>query len=406
MSWQPNPTVTINGVDYTGQTINRVSINRGRRTVYERPNAGYASIELRDVGDLPSLRVGREVQIAIEDSSGAPVTVFTGLLSDWSSQTVATGVEPVVVYRVQAVGPLALLNRRQVLAGGSPAENDGERVRAAVGGADVTWEEVAFDLAWEDAQGTWETFGPVDLSLIDDGVFDLAALDPTDGGYNALQVAQDAGFSGEGILFEAPDGRIGYANADRRFANEQAGFLEIPASQLDVRGLTLNQQLAEVTNRVFVEYAGGVATAQDPFSLVEFGLYERDIQTTLVNLSNAQARADEFIARHATPGLVLDELPLNLLSVPDALRDSLLVTNTNDAIQVTNIPNRVGLTTFQGFVEGLTLTADTFSADLTLTVSDKSLSVGSVRWGQVPDSITWNDVDAALQWQDATEVTV
>jgi hypothetical protein len=406
VSWRPNPTVTIDGVDYTGQTINRVSVSRGRRTVYERPNAGYASVEFRDVGDLPTLRVGRQLQISIEDSSGTPVTVFTGLLSDWSLQTVATGGEPVVLYRVQAVGPLALLNRRTVLSGGSPAENDGKRVLAAVRGADITWEEVALNLAWEDAVGSWETFGPVDTSLIEDGVFDLVALAASDSGYNALQVAQDAGFSGEGILFESADGRIGYANADRRFANEQAGFLEIPAALLDVRGVTLAQQLADITNRVTVEYATGVVSAEDPFSITEFGVYESSFGTLLVNESNAQARADEFVARHATPGSVLDELPVNLLSVGSALRDALLAVNTNDAIEVSGIPGRVGLTRFQGFVEGLSFSADTFAAELRLTVSDKSLSVGSVRWGQVPDTIAWQDVNVALEWQDAISVTV
>ena len=406
MTYSPNPQVTINGVDFSSNAINRVTVTRGRRTVYERPNAGYASIEFRDLGDMPTLRVGREVVIALDDTAGQPVTVFTGLLSDWSSQTIVTGSQPLVVYRVQAVGPLALLNRRQVLVAGSPAENDGERVLAAVKGADLTWEEVPFTLTWADAEGTWETFGQVDTTLIDDGVFDLAALPATDGGYNALQVAQDAGFSGEGILFEAPDGRIGYANADRRFANEQAGFLTIPAAVLDVQGLTLQQQLAEITNRVTVEYSGGAVIRDDPFSITEFGLFERDIQTTLVNESNAIARAEEFVSRHATPGLILEELPLNLLSVPDALRDSLLTVNSNDAIEVTGIPNRVGLTAFQGFVEGLTLTADTFTADITLTVSDKSLSVGSQRWGQVPDTLAWEDVNATLEWADATTVTV
>lgn len=405
MTYAPNPTVSIGGIDYTAQAIGSLTITRGRRTVYERPNAGYASIELRDVGDLTPLRVGREVTITLDDSAGQPVTVFTGQLSDWTAQTVPTIGQPIVVYSLQAVGPLALLNRRQVLFDGSPAEDDGERVLAAVRGADITWEEVALNLQWQDAQGTWETFGPVDTSLIDPGVFDLAALDPDEGGYNALQVVQEAGFSAEGILFEAPDGRIGYANADRRFANELAGFLQVPASALDVQGLTINQQLAEVTNRVTVEYAEGAVTAEDVFSITEFGVYEGDIRTTLVNQANAQLRADEFIARHSTPRNVLERLPINLLGIDAPLLDALLATNSNDAIEVTGIPNRVGLTRFQGFVEGVMITANQYEAMLELTVSDKALSVGSQRWGQVPDTIAWQDVNATLEWQDATVVT-
>jgi hypothetical protein len=404
--WSPDPTVRIDGIEYTQQTVGSVTVTRGRRTVYERPNAGYASIELRDVGDLPQqLTVGSVVEISVVDSTFSEVRIFTGLLSDWQAQTIATGGQPVVAYRLQAVGPLASLNRRRVATNGAPIETDGERVLGAILATGLRWEEAPAG-TWNDQDGDWASFGSPDTSLIDPGLFDLAELDANDAGYNALQVAQDAGFSGEGILFETADGRLGYANADRRAANERAGFLRVLASQLDVRGLRIAQALAEITNRVTVEYAGGAVVRDDPFSLIEYGPYETSLRTELVNLSNATVRAEEFIARHSTPTRVLDELPFNLRGMNPALRDALLGVGPNAAVEVDDIPARLGITQFQGFVEGMTITVDEYAAELVLTVSDKVLSVGSQRWGQVPSNIAWQDVNATLEWQDAREVTV
>jgi hypothetical protein len=432
MSWRPNPRISINGLDYTGQTIGQVSINRGRRTVYERPNAGYASIELIDVDGIAPFVVGDDVRISIDvtniqwqflpsswsalESGWSVLTttqpqftstpVFAGVLSDWSVRTVATGGRPVLIYRLQAVGPLARLNRRQVLAAGRPSEDDGDRVLAAVAsGLSDAWEELDVSLEFQDATGTWSEFGGfVRPDLIDPGVYTVSALGTADGGYNALQVAQDAGFSGEGILFETADGFVGYADADRRLANELAGFLEIPAALLSEDGVEVSQRLADITNRVTVEYEGGAVQADDADSIVQYGLFESAIRTDLVNLSNAEARAEDFVLRHAEPELVLDQLDVNLLAVPTVLRDSLVTTGSNDYIRVTGLPEALGFTTFDGFVEGVGWRIDPFRADLTLTVSDRNLSVGSLRWGQVGGTVTWASVGTAVTWADTRVV--
>ena len=402
MTWSPNPTVTIGGTDFTANAVGQVTINRGRRTVYERANAGFASLELLDVNGLGSFQVGDVVHVTVDDSAGTAVKVFTGFLSDWSSRTVATGGVPLVRYQVQAVGPLARLNRRQVLAAGRPSEDDGDRVLAAVSsGLAASWEEVGFDVSWSSVDTSFETFDGFDTALIDPGVYTLAALGSADGGYNALQVAQDAGFSGEGVLFETADGRIGYADADRRAANEVAGFLDIPTGQLAVDGLGVSQQLADITNRVTVEFDGGAVTDDDAFSIVQFGLFESQIKTDLVNQSNAEARASDFLFTHAAPQDVLDGLNINLLAVGTALRDALLDVNTNDAVSLSQVPSKVGFTRFEGFVEGLSLSVDSFRADLSLIVSDKSLSVGSIRFGQVGGTVTWDSVGTAVAWSDA-----
>jgi hypothetical protein len=385
-NWRPNPTVEIGGTDYTAQAIDRIRIFRGRRTVYERPNAGYASISLRDIGDMPDVQVGREVVVRIDDIYGIPFTLFTGTLSDWQSDAQPAQNGPVVTYRLQAVGPLATLNRRVIFFDGRAAENDAERVEATL---------VA-------ALGT----AGVDPALIDPGVFDLAALGSADAGYSALTVAQDAGFSGEGLLFENPDGLIGYTDADRRLINERAGALNIPFAELSAEGLSVLQQLADITNSVTVTYATGAVSDDDTGSIGLFGLFETELQTQLVNQSNAEARALQFLQRHATPRQILDTLRFNLLSVGDSLRDGLLGLGPSSAVRVSGIPERVGFTEFRGFVEGFEFVVDPFDASVTFVVSDRRLSIGAERWDQVLDTIRWDDVDPALTWDDADEVTV
>lgn len=416
MTWLPNPKVTINGTDYTGRAIEAVTVRRGRDTVYASPVAGYATVELIDVNDGSlGFDVGAELFVTVENSAATPIRVFTGRVADWSSNVIATGNEPVVVYSVQAVGPLAILNRRNVLFSGRPSETDGERVAAAITASlPQTWEEFSLTRTWSDMGDlTWEEVDPgFDLSLIDPGVYTLVALDANDSGYSALNLVSGAGSSAKGLLFETPDGFIGYADADRRPANAGAGFLNVPFSSLSAGGLSLSSSLADVTNRVTVTYGTDDAvTETDVFSLTTFGLQETRLETLLSGQSDAEARADDFLFAHSRPSTELEEVRLNLRgAIGDQLRDDLLAVNSNDALAVTGLPAKLGFgpTGFRGFVEGLTIRLNEFEADISFFVSDELLSFGSVLWGQVDATITWdgtNPVDPTLTWADARRVT-
>jgi hypothetical protein len=258
---------------------------------------------------------------------------------------------------------------------------------------------------------TWETVDPgFDADLIDPGVFDLTALPAADSGYSALTVTSDAGQSAKGVLFETPSGFIGYADADRRPANLAAGPLQVPYQRVAADGLSFSSSLSDVTNRVTVEYGTDQAvTEEDTFSIGRFGLLHTTLDTILLNQTNAEARADDFLFAHSRPATELQQLTVNLRDdLPDTLRDNLLTVNTNAAVRVTGLPIKVGLgdTRFSGFVEGVRITVSDFEANLTLFVSDELLSFGSVLWGQVTATIDWQDVNATLTWADARRVTV
>jgi hypothetical protein len=309
-----------------------------------------------------------------------------------------------VVYRVQAVGPIAKLNRRSVLFAGRPVETDGERVEAAISaGLAQAWEETAG--SWDDVDPatTWDTFDSgFDPALIDPGIFNLAALGVSDSGYSALSVAQEAANSGNGALFETPTGFIGYSDADRRLTTAEDDFTAVPFTSISIDGLSVTQDLADVTNRVTVEFDGGATTATDDDSLIEFGLLATRISTILVNLSNAEDYADLFLERHAAPTANIGRLAVNLRGIGDSLRDLMLTANTGTPVVLTGLPARANLgDQFAGFIEGIDIRASRFEAEVGFLLSAESLSTGPVRWSVIPQTLTWDDIDPALEWQDA-----
>jgi hypothetical protein len=410
MTWSPLPTVSVDGVSYTGDALGDLTITRGRDTVYADAPAGYARVQLVDIaGTGLAINVAQTLTITVEDSASADVTVFVGYITDVSADLYDAGIGPQnagSIYSILAVGPLARLSRRIVLDGGRPAETDGDRILAAIeAGLGTTWEEVGGSWGEVDPTLTWDTFDPgFDPNLIDVGVFDLVALDAFDGGYTALEVAQQASDSGEGLLYETLDGFIGWDNADAR--GTATTSIVLNETHLLASGLRTSSSAADLANRVTVQFPTGAETAQDDASIGQFTLYSRIVFTQLVNATNAADRAESYVQRHAYPVINLDTITVRLDTITDdTLRDELLEVRSGTPISLTGLPPTIGLTFLDAFVEGTTLTLDRFRAELRLNVSDASLSYFTVRWSGVDPTLAWEDVSATLEWQDATTVT-
>jgi hypothetical protein len=409
-NWTPEPQVTLDGIDYTANTIGNVSIRRGRDTVYAQVQAGYATVELIDVNGLIQPKVGQTLVVSARDAYDVQTPLFTGQVSDWDTETVAVQDGVLVTYRMQAVGPLARLNRRTILFDGRPSELDGARVGVAVAeGLSSAWEEVAGTVTWGSVGTavTYDTFDPnYDADLIDPGVFTLAALGSADSGYTALQVAQDAASSGQGVMFETAAGLVGYADADRRQTAAQNDlFVELPFGSLSVGGLSVSSQFADVTNRVTVDFEGGSVTETFSESVEVFGeVLASSLSTIVVDQSAAEQFAETFLERHSERSRQLGRISFNLRGVSPELRNLLLSVNTGSPVVLTGVPDKVGFTRFAGFVEGVDFLLDEFRAEVGLLVSEESLSTGAVRWSVVPRTLEWGDVDVLLEWQDARSV--
>ena len=410
MTWSPNPTVTIGAVDFTGEALETVRIDRGRETLFQEPRAGYAVLELIDLdGQGLDFDVLDTVEVTLDDATGQPVTVFAGNISDWSSRLYDTGFESGAarsITTVIAVSALAQLNRRNVAVAGRPQEKDGDRIAALVAeGLSASWEETRGTWATvATPTTTWVTFDPdVDLDLIDQpGVFDIAALDPQDSGYNPLSQGYLTAFSGRGVLFDTRDGFVAYADADAREIAATIGYLELPGDVILAQQLATRSQFADIVNRLGLSFDGGTVRVSDTASILAFGVLATEFETNLANPANAEAWAVDYIEDHAGPVINLSGVALRLDNIAsDTLRDNLLELEVGSPVNLTDLPGTLGVTQLPAFVEGISWRIDRLRISLALNVSDAALSIGSIRWGLVSDTLRWDQVPANLAWQDA-----
>lgn len=400
--WRPLPSIRINDVEFVGDTVGTVTIRRGRDSVYVEPSASYASVNLRAIGQPPQLKIGDRLTIDLNTTLGVPVTLFSGRISDVEAEVVQAQTT-IGEFRLTAVGPLAGANRRQVLTDGRPVEKDGQRALAALLSAFAqTWEDTPPTVQWQDAEGTWaDDVDPIAIDKFDEGVFEVTALDAQDGGYSALELAQEASFSGGGVLYETRDGRIAYADAERRAVTlGEDDFRQIPAAVLSLDGMRASSSLSELANRVFVEWRDGVATADVVESQLEYGLLVRRLTTILQNEPDAQRFANEKVDNFALPVFKADQFRLLLNNLDSPLLDDLIRVEPNDGVDFTDLPDVLGFNRLQAFVEGVDWRIEQYRAELGLFASDARLSVGGVWWGRVDSTLEWGDVDPALQWQD------
>ena len=401
MSWEPVPSVLLNGQQVSSSTVGQVTVKRGRDSVYVEPSASYASVNFQSEQGV-AVTIGDRLELRLADSVGTATTVFSGRVSDVDLQVIPVGSGTLAGYRVTAVGPLAGANRRQILEGGRSEELDGARVLAALLAAlAATWEEQSVGLTWADADGTWNDFtGPLALNDIDPGVFDIAALESADAGYSALSVVQEAAFSGDGVLYENRFGQIAYADADRRGNTLTAGTaVHIPVAALRADGLLASSSLSELTNRAIVTYETGVEQSEIAESIGLFGLFVRRLDTQLVSQSQAANRAERFVEEHSIPVFKADSFALLLNVQSDSLRDQLLTVEPNDLVVFDGMPPQFGFDRLTAFVEGVEWRFDDQTAEVRLFASDERLSVGGVWWGRVTSTLEWGDVDADLEWQ-------
>jgi len=402
--WEPSTSVSIAGTDFTGDTVGTVSITRGRDNVYADPTAGFATVRLIDkTGVGFDIDPTSDLVVTLDDSGGNPVILFTGTVTDIDRELYDPGLRgsPASITSVTAVGPLARVSRRQTLTGGRPAELDGERIIAALEESlGVTWEELPYP-TWDSipASVTWATISPgFDPDLIDPGLFELVALDPQDGGYQALSVALDASRSGQGILYETADGYIAWANADERAT--ATNYLDIPRTLLTASDVRTFTSLSDIVNVVEVTYDGGSEEARDDTSIPVYRRWDRRIETLLANQSDAAQYAADYVRRHSYPTVNLDKVTIRVDGLPDTTADDLLALDVNSPVTLRDLPATFRVADLPGFVEGIGWRIDAHRAQLELTVSDANLSTGDLRWTQIDPAETWADLDAMLEWQD------
>jgi len=403
-------TVTINGTDYTGQTLGSVRVVRGRENIDTVVRAGYCLAELIDeTGTGFPIDVTDDVRITIDDTTG-PVDLFTGTISDISTRLYQVRTGTRAIWQVLANGPLALVNRRQVLQAGTSVELDGDLVLEILqAGLYQTWQEFQ-GTTWAavPADVTWATVDPgFDGTLVETpGEYEIAALDPVDSGYNALNLISRIAVSVGGSLFETGDGNVGYLSAYGRSARAALGYTPLPVGSIRADSLEAAKSAADLVNRLEVRYDGGAIEQQDLDSISRYGIRTSVIDTILANQADAEDRADDLLFDLAIPRYKLPTVQFALHTLPSVTVDLLLGVDTETPVDLTGLPATLGNLFQRAFVEGVQYDLGSDRRQVTYFLSDAQLSLASERWRDVDPTLDWQSVSATLEWADARRVTV
>jgi hypothetical protein len=381
MSWQPQATVTINGVDYTGKTLNGVSVTNGRSGIWEQARAGYANVEILNLNDTAEpFALNQSLTIKVKNSSNADVTIFTGVINDISVNSLfSSSNAKVAVHRIRAIGPFALMSR------------------AIIGG--TNWAKEYDD----DRLDRIFTDSGVPVDIVDTpGVYEFTAHSAALG--DAYTFAAKYASMAFGYIYETSDGEVGYANESRR-SNEvdDDGYFTIPVGSILTSGVTSQISLVDVANDISLEYkANAIKTGTSAASIAAYGIRGYDIITELEQATEAQNQLDRYLALRAFPRISVSNfnVQLDVSTLTSGQLDGLIGVYMGKPIQVVGLPNSVYPGTYQGFVEGWTLTINRVQATLNITSTEAALSLTPTRWQDVSGTLAWSGVGAAIQWQD------
>jgi hypothetical protein len=374
MPWNPNATVTIAGVDFTGNTLNGLAIHYGRPTIWEQARSSYATIDILNTTNANNdFEINDSVVVTVQDSDGTTVTVFTGVITEVRGQIAASGTNATVaVETITAVGPFAQMSRTTVGKTAYPKEYDDQRISRILTEAGVTVDVV-------DTPGVYE--------------LTARAANPVD----AYTLATYYAGMCFGYMYETKTGAVGYANESRRTVDvSTSGYLDIDEGYINWRGINSRKSIADILNRIILFYKDNEqVTAEDSASITSYGLYEATVSTELHNFDEAQNIADRYVSLRSIPEYNFSSFNINLDN-PNLLAadlDALINIEMGTAIQIDNLPNAISHITYQGFVEGWDLVINEMQANLTITSSDSTYSVVPIRWQDVDPTTIWTDID-------------
>jgi hypothetical protein len=410
-SYQPNPVVTFADVNvYADNTIANIQINMGRNDVLEQPQAGYSRIVLwTDASEPLNVNLSDSVTVDIDNGTAGTSTIFTGIISDIDISLAQYGdIGSIAQYTLTAVGPLAQLNKRTAGAVNYPMEKDGDRMLKILSEAFLTaWNDLGPTLTWQalPTDVTWDSYDATNEALVNGlsstvdvpGTYELEArsADVT----NAFTLSGITAQSGRGVLYEAGNGNLHYADYDSRVGQVP---LELTADDLITNGLQTAAQWSEIVNQAEVTYRAGTELARDDTSAILYGQLVGTRDTVLHNQADALQQAQDFVASRAYPRVYPNQLTIALHNpeVTDATRDALIAAENGTEVITSSLPAVFG-TNFNGYIEGYTWNLTRYEAYIDLICSSVSETYPNLIWYQIPPTTTWAGYNPTTQWKDA-----
>lgn len=380
--WTIHPVVTIDGTDYSGETLENVSIYSGRTNIWEQPRASYATARVLNYNVAAyNFDVKDEVIISVDSSDGtSQITLFTGRIVSISNSIQNLGPKgTVVVQQITAVSQMSEMARTIIGTTSWAKEYDDDRMDRIFTDAGVVVDVV-------DTPGVYE--------------FTARAADPIDAYTAASTYAQQA----FGYIYDTPSGAIGYANETRR-RNEviATGYQLISNDCILWNGITSEKSSTTLLNDILLYYkANASVSASDAASQATYGTFAGSFTTELEDGGEAQYQADRYITLRANPRTNLSSftMVLSVDTLSDAERDFFIEMEMGKAIQIDDLPYGIKNETYKGFVEGYSFSISRNQCFLTLSTSDATLSLTPTRWQDVSASLIWSDVDPAVTWSN------
>ena len=408
--WTPVWSVLIDGVEYKNLTLANLTIESGRRDIYQQAVAGYCSLSILNLDDTPiTVGINSALTVYVQNSTATPVAIFGGSVSDILTTIERSGTGGLVqTTTVTALGALSRLPK--VLTEGVLSKDfDGNQIYDVLDGILFgSWNEVPAALSWASYDPTtqWNDAENSGLGEIDRaGNYELHAR--TASVTDAYSLVAALATSGLGYIYEDSSGRIGYADSTHRGQYLATnGYVDLSALDAYSSGLQTSTRAGDVRNEVTITYKNGAqVTATEAASIVTYGSLAQNILTSLENGADATTQADFYLALRAYPRANFESIryPLGSPNVSDSDRNSLIGVFMGMPVNISDLPINMGLN-FQGFVEGWRFSAGYNSLAIDLYVTPVAYSLDAFRWNDVPASEAWNTLSPTLQWLDATVV--
>jgi hypothetical protein len=412
-AWAPDWKLTVGGVDYTDIAISDIQHQAGRDDIYTQPSPSYIQITLVALnGQTLPFDINNSLDLQVKDSSNTYVSLFGGDITDVTVEVAQSGAAgTVIAYTVIAMGSLVKLAKEIWNDNISQAE-DGDQIYNILSSVLLgTWNDVPAASTWAtyNATETWANAVNLGLGEIDQpGLYTMTAQSQTvDTIYN---VVSDIANSAFGYIYEAPNGDIGYADADHRQSYLTTnGYVELSANHALGAGLSTVMRSSDVRNDIYINYGNNYnsqVTASDATSIATYGYKAETINSRVQGAVDAQAIADRYIDQRAYPQPAFQSItfPITNAEIDDADRDDLLGVFMGMPVDIRNLPTQISGGTFQGYVEGWRWSTRFNELFLTINVSPTAFSQVSMRWQDVPITEAWNTIDPTLTWEYATIV--
>jgi hypothetical protein len=377
MTWNPNCSVVIDGVEFSSKAVNNVTVTYGRNSYWEQARAGYATIEIANWDNTDyAFEINDSVVVKVDNATLTARTVFTGKVTSVANRMAAVGsVNEVAFITIAAVGPFAGMSRT-ILSTSYAKQFDSARMTSVLTDAGVTIDVV-------DSPGIYE-FAPTGAFVAD-----------------AYTTAAKYGAMANGYIYETADGKVGFANESRRTVSVAAtGYQAIPENYILWRSVASSKSLSDILNSINLTWKSGTQTSSDATSIATYGLLGASISTELEQSAEAQELADKYVALRRVPRLNMSSFTIQLDSpnVSSADLDKFLQMTMGKAISISGLPVPLMPTNYYGFVEGWSLEVSRNQAAITLITSESSYSIQPTRWQDVSASLAWNAVGATVQW--------